>query len=105
MKPLNWSPISPYAIRKDAVWFSGRVMDILLIGDKVILGLSFGGIWIVDASKPILEGYATTCLTDDWDDPNVYSLANGPDNDRQIYAGCKTMLRYFELAQGSSSIA
>ena len=97
MKPLNWAPLTPYAIQKGNAWFSGRVMDVLLNGKVIIVGTSHGGVWTVDSSRTVLEGYDTRCLTDDWDDPNVYCLAHGPDKDQQIYAGCETTLRYFEL--------
>lgn len=117
MKALNWATITPYGIHVDQVppprtkrssrvhkpkktesaWFSGRVMDILLNEENIIIATSFGGVWRVDTSKPVLEGFDTACLTDSWDDPNVRCLAHGPDNDKQIYAGCEATLRYFEL--------
>src|SRR5262245_17423455 len=96
MKPLNWSQVTPYSINNGA-WFSGRVTDTLVIGKIIIVATSYGGVWRVDPSSNVLEGFDTRCLTDDWDDPNVQRLAHGPDNDQQVYAGCETTLRYFEL--------
>jgi hypothetical protein len=108
MKPLNWAVVTVYAIHKEGVWFSGRVMDVLVRDQAIILGMNFGGVWVVDTSKSVLEGFSTTCLTDAWDDPNVYSLAHGPDHDAQVYAGCEKTLWYFKLsnsnAMGTSAI-
>ena len=97
MKPLNWGPVTPYAIHSDTAWYSGRVMDTLLVGKIHLVGTSHGGIWRVDSSRTVLEGFDTRCITDDWDDPMVHCLAQGPDNDQQVYAGCETTLRFFEL--------
>src|SRR5215510_4664166 len=97
MEPLNWSQVTPYSINNGAAWFSGRVTDTLGIGKIIIVATGYGGVWRVDPSSNVLEGFDTRCLTDDWDDPNVQRLAHGPDNDHQVYAGCGTTLRYFEL--------
>jgi len=97
MKPLNWALLTPYSIHNGTAWFSGRVTDVLLIGKIIIVATSSGGIWKVDSSKTVMEGFDTRCLTDNWDEPNVQCLARGPDNDKQIYAGCEKTLRYFEL--------
>ena len=97
MKPLNWAPLTPYSIHNGAAWFSGRVTDILLNDKIVIVATSHGGVWTVDSARTSLEGFDTRCLTDNWDDPKVHCLAHGPDNDKQVYAGCETSLRYFEL--------
>jgi hypothetical protein len=97
MKPLNWAPVTPYAIHSETAWYSGRVMDTLLVGKISIVGTSHGGVWRVDSSRSVVEGFDTRCLTDDWDDPKVNCLAHGPDNNLQVYAGCETTLRFFEL--------
>jgi hypothetical protein len=101
MKQLKWTPLTPYAILKSGNWFSGRVMAILTYGETVIVATQFGGVWVIDTDKTILEGYTSSCLTDAWDDPDVSSLAHGPDDDSQVYAGCENTLYYLELRKGS----
>ena len=103
MTPLAWELLTPYAIRRDgAGWFSGRVIDVATYKNTVILATAFGGIWAVNTDRAVAEGYNTSCLTDDWSDPNIYSLMQGPDNDSQLFAGTDNSLYYCELGAGSN---
>jgi hypothetical protein len=106
MHTLTWAPISPYGIDKaGAGRFSGRVADVLLWGDAVVIATSFGGVWTISTDVTVLTGFETRSLSDGWDDPDMACLAHGPDDDRQIYAGASRTLYYFELVNAGGAQA
>ena len=106
MRTLTWAPTTPYGIDKaGAGRFSGRVADVLLWGDVVVIATSFGGVWTISTGVTVLTGFETRSLSDGWDDPDMSCLAHGPDDDRQIYAGASRTLYYLELVNAGGAQA
>lgn len=104
MNPLVWTLLTPDAITKSGSGtFSGRVTDIRTSGSVVVVATEDGGVWTIQKKAPVgSSGFQTRALSDEWDDPDVSCLANGPDGHNQVYAGCSRTLAYFELADDGS---
>jgi hypothetical protein len=83
---LQWALASPYGIQRDdtgQVWHAGHVTDVLeVLPGTFLVGADQGGVWQI-----LLNGQATP-LSDWWDTPDVYCLAQGPDGPLHVFAGC-----------------
>lgn len=86
----SWQCTTQSGILIDAereIWISGRTTALLpLPGGGVLVGAETGGVWSVDTNGSALA------LSDDWDHPNVFSLALGPGGSRHVFAGCQGAL-------------
>jgi hypothetical protein len=89
---IDWHQATFHGIEIDAdknAWHSGHVTEVVPLSDvpdAVIVATETGGAWvIVGSSNPIQ-------LSDNWDTPDVSTLAIGPYGPRHIYAG--TAARY-----------
>ena len=85
---IHWAQASFFGIQideeKDA-WHSGHIDDIVKLdepNDVLVVATQSGGAWvIVDGGNPLQ-------LSDTWDNPDVKTLAAGPDASRHLFAGC-----------------
>jgi hypothetical protein len=81
---LEWSLINPYGIQRDnagQVWHAGHVNDVLQLDDATILvAADRGGVWRLSSQG---DG---TALSDGWENPDVLSLAFGPNGNQQVFA-------------------
>ena len=81
---VTWRIANPEAIQVDdtgTVWNAGCIRDVVITGSGEIIAASdTGGIWSVT------EAGTGTSLTD-WDKPNLWCLARGPNGDQHLYAG------------------
>ena len=79
---FRWIESSPTAIQIDEnekVWHSGRVIDLLYLGNgRLLVGTATGGVWI---ANPDGTGYP---ISNDWSFPNVLCLAQGRGSDADI---------------------
>jgi hypothetical protein len=64
-------------------WHSGRATDVLIRPDGyLVVASDRGGIWLMSDSWP-----GTICVSNSWEDVEFLALAQGPDNDLQLFAG------------------
>lgn len=89
---LFWQPAQAYGIERDEtrdVWHAGHVEAVLSNGHSVITGAQTGGVWLLTPTlqPTFIAGHTGTCLSDSWDQPDVTSLAFGPDGPGQVFAG------------------
>jgi hypothetical protein len=101
---LAWRPTGNFAIERDQqqlYWHSGRVNAVLSEGSVAVVGTDTGGVWVVNPLRgtgPITNQYQAIPLSDDWDDPDVASLAYAPGSTSEFFAGCSGgTLHYVEL--------
>ena len=80
---INWSLATRGGIQVDEnVFHSGRVMDVLVTKtEEVVVAAESGGVWLVD------ENGDSVSVSDDWEEPDLWCLAQGPDGPRHVYAG------------------
>jgi hypothetical protein len=107
---LSWQSAQAYGIERDdtrVVWHAGHVEAILSNGHSVVAGSQTGGVWLLTPTlqPTYLSGHAGTCLSDAWDQPDVTSLAFGPDGPRQVFAGFtggdSLVLLEFDIVSGA----
>lgn len=83
--PLKWSLANPYGIEVDAgadAWHAGRVNDVLpQPGGGVLAASDMGGVWLISPTG------SAVFLSQDWEKPNILSLAQGPDGPAHVFAG------------------
>lgn len=83
--PLRWSLVNPYGIQVDSgadAWHAGRVNDVLPLASGAVLAASdMGGVWLISSAG------SAVCLSDDWNQPDILSLAQGPDGAAHVFAG------------------
>ena len=91
---LAWRPVHHFAIERDTQqlhWHSGHVNAVLSEGSAAIVGTQTGGVWLVNplsGTGPITQQYQAIPLSDDWDNPDVNSLAYVPGSTSEFFAGC-----------------
>jgi hypothetical protein len=84
---IRWELPSHHGILVDEsqnAWLSGHVEDVLELdgGDSGLLVASHtGGVWMVATDNSALP------LSNDWDVPDINTLAVGPDGPRHFFAG------------------
>jgi hypothetical protein len=87
---LEWTQANAWGISNDAgadAWNAGRLADALPVGDTAVLAATgTGGLWLLTAD-------AGTPLSNDWDDPDMAALGNGPDGPWHLYAMSSQVLR------------
>jgi hypothetical protein len=83
---LDWQSTGSNGILIDpdrGYWKSGRVLSLLPLQDGgILVGSESGGAWVVASNG------ASLGVSNDWDHPDVLSLAHGPRGPEHIYAGC-----------------
>ena len=88
--PLSWRLANPFGIlhdREQNAWHAGHVEDVLTLpGGDVIAGTQTGGVWL------LRQNGESTCLTDDWDTPDITCLEKGPDSPYHVYAAAGSVL-------------
>ena len=72
-------------------WFAGHVNAILPIqggsdAGALLVGANTGGVWLARPATPDIPATAEP-LSDDWDDPNITALVQGPKGAEHFYAG------------------
>ena len=82
---VQWALANPLGIliseAADA-WQSGHVNDVLNLANGALLAASeTGGVWLIN------ENGTTLPLSDDWQNPDINCLAQGPDGEHHIFAG------------------
>jgi hypothetical protein len=81
---VSWQIANPEAILIDdqgTVWHAGCVRDVIrTVSGETIVATDTGGVWSV-SEKGIGVSLA------DWDKPNMWCLAQGPNGDQHLYAG------------------
>src|SRR5262249_40800044 len=80
---INWILATRGGIQVgENVFHSGRAMDILVTktGETVVAAES-GGVWLVN------ETGESVSVSDNWDEPDLWCLTQGPDGPRHVYAG------------------
>jgi hypothetical protein len=86
--------VHDFAIELDAQqlrWHSGHVNAVLSEGATAIVGTQTGGVWLVNplsGTSPITQQYQAIPLSNDWDNPDVNSLAYVPGLTSEFFAGC-----------------
>jgi hypothetical protein len=91
---LAWRAVHDFAIERDTQqlrWHSGHVNAVLSEGAVAIVGAETGGVWVVNplsGTGPITQQYHAISLSDDWDNPDVNSLAYVPGSTSEFFAGC-----------------
>jgi hypothetical protein len=89
---LQWRLAQSYAIQRDdrrEFWHAGHVSAILSDGFIVIAGAQTGGVWLLTPVNipHYRQGHQAVPLSDEWDAPDVLSLAYGPEGHTQVYVG------------------
>lgn len=97
---IVWRLANRFGIRKNhkpntdpfqGNWFAGHVNAVRPItggsdAGALLVGTNSGGAWLVRTATPDTPASAEP-LSDDWDDPDVSCLAQGPDDPEHFYAG------------------
>jgi hypothetical protein len=89
-----WSQPQHFAIERDDQqqhWHSGHASAVLSAGSIAIVGAQTGGVWIVNplyGTIPITANYEAIPLSDDWDNPDVLSMAYASGGTTSFYVGC-----------------
>src|SRR5690348_11522676 len=90
MSDITWFPANGWGIQMQLnVWHAGRVNDVLVLqtgaehAGGVLVGADGGGVWLTN-----VPGAGASPLSDDWDNPDIMCLAQGPNSPSHIYAGC-----------------
>ncbi|KAH7333507.1 hypothetical protein BKA65DRAFT_553866 [Rhexocercosporidium sp. MPI-PUGE-AT-0058] len=91
MSPLQWSLANPFGIQLDAnsnTWVAGNVRDVLSNGEATIVATDSGGVWLINhyPGARFPDTYPAECLSNDWLDTQMSTLAFGPDNKTVIFA-------------------
>jgi photosystem II stability/assembly factor-like uncharacterized protein len=87
-KKWSWHLVTTKSIEIDherSSWHAGRVHDLLVLGgsfgDTLLVGSAYSGVWIIRPAD-----WSASCLSEDWDRPDVNCLATG--STTSIFAGC-----------------
>jgi hypothetical protein len=105
---VQWVQATNFGIQIDEhveAWHSGHVNDILELQDRsaIVVATESGGVWMIDGDNNSLP------LSDTWENPDVKSLALGPDGPRHLFAGCTAAYdsaerRSYKVETGSSPV-
>src|SRR2546428_533486 len=84
---VQWSLASKFGIQVSAdadAWHSGHATDVLqLPSGALVVAAQTGGVWTASAGSPALP------LSDNWNNPDVNCLTQGPDDPAaHLFAGC-----------------
>ncbi len=97
---IRWGLANPFGILANHTsatdpfqgdWFAGHVNAVLPIlggpdAGGLLVGANTGGVWLVGTATPDIPAAAQP-LSDDWDDPNISCLTQGPLDPEHFYAG------------------
>jgi hypothetical protein len=107
---LGWEQADGEAILVDAdrnEWNAGHV-NAIAPSDRtnLLVGAHTGGVWLLAPEPSKTTFVRAQPLSNDWDNPNILSLAAGPDGPKHAYAGCYTIaasstVLYERLASGA----
>lgn len=84
---IRWELPSPHGVLMDETqdaWWSGHVEDVLELdgGESgLLVATHTGGVWVVATNNSVVP------LSNDWDIPDISTLAAGPDGPRHFFAG------------------
>ena len=95
---VQWSLANPFGISIDEAsdgWHSGHVNDVLdLANGSLLAATQSGGVWLINTNGTTLP------LSDSWVVPDINCLAQGPDDDHHVFAGCnKGIIRETDLGE------
>ena len=94
MSNLSWQLANGFGILRDPtndIWHAGHVNDILAVGYSAIVASDTGGVWIINPdfdAIPVTSNYAAQCVSNDWDQVDMSSLAFAPNDQSHVFAGC-----------------
>lgn len=90
---LHWRSSTAFGIQRSVnpeIWHAGHVNAILADGPVAIVGAETGGVWLINPvydAIPQSENFPAQSLSWDWANPDVTTLAAGPEGMTTVYAG------------------
>ena len=80
---INWILATRGGIQiGENVFHSGRAMDMLVTKTReTVVAAESGGVWLVDGTGESVS------VSDDWDEPDLWCLTQGPNGPQHVYAG------------------
>jgi hypothetical protein len=94
-REVVWRRAHDFSIEIDSgagAWHAGHVTSILPATPVLVVGTNKGGVWLLTHRPdaiPRSSDWEALPLSFDWDDPNINSLAWGPDGRQHVYVGCR----------------
>jgi hypothetical protein len=101
---VQWSLANPFGIsinEESDGWHSGHVNDVLdLANGSLLAGTQSGGVWLINTNG------TTMPLSDSWAVPDINCLAQGPDDEHHVFAGCNNgIIRETDLGEAVPLLA
>ncbi|TDH28094.1 exo-alpha-sialidase [Segetibacter sp. 3557_3] len=86
---VKWTLANPYGIQVDVTkenWHAGKIISVLVNkGNGIIAASETSGVWLLSESGSAIS------LSNTWENPDVQCLSFGPDNENQVFAGCRRL--------------
>lgn len=101
---VQWFLANPFGIsinEESDGWNSGHVNDVLdLANGSLLAGTQSGGVWLINNNGTTLP------LSDSWIVPDINCLAQGPDDEHHVFAGCNNgIIRETDLGEAVPLLA